>query len=164
MLRRISPSMAVSLLALFIALGGAGYAATGGNFILGTPNTATSATELTASGATTLKGLKVTNTNTAAGATALELNTPAGHAPLKVTRSAKVALLNVDFLDSLDSTAFLRKGLAQTGDAIYGDNTGTGYAGFFEDKVHIGGALDCNGCVDAADVSGKVANADTLDG
>ena len=30
-----------------------------------------------------------------------------------------------------------------TGHAVYGDNTGTGFAGYFEDKVHIGGALDC---------------------
>ena len=34
--------MAVSLTALFISLGGVGYAATGGNFILGVPNDASS--------------------------------------------------------------------------------------------------------------------------
>ena len=32
------------------------------------------------------------------------------------------------------------------GSAVYGDNSGTGWAGYFEDKVHIGGALDCPGC------------------
>jgi hypothetical protein len=50
------------------------------------------------------------------------------------------------------------------GHAVYGDNSGTGFAGYFEDKVHIGGALDCVGCVDAADVTGKVGDADKLDG
>jgi hypothetical protein len=39
------------------------------------------------------------------------------------------------------------------GNAIYGDNTGTGFAGYFEDSVHIGGVLDCTGCVSASDLS-----------
>jgi hypothetical protein len=209
-------------LALFISLGGVAYAATGGNFILGQANTATSSTQLSASGATTLNALKVTNTNTAAGATALELNAPAGHAPMKVNRSVKVGLLNVDLLDGLDSFAFIRKGVAMTaavttaggvvdvtntgttngvqgktaagsasgvygentsgagfgvagragssGNAIYGDNTGTGFAGFFEDKVHVGGdlsvsgLLNCAGCVGASDISGRVNDSEKLDG
>lgn len=94
MLAKFRPRSAydvVAALALFIALGGVGVAATGGNFILGTPNTATSPTELSASGASTSSALKLTNTNTAAGATALELNVPAGRAPLEVNRTAKVA-------------------------------------------------------------------------
>src|SRR4051812_42369153 len=61
----MSASMAVALLALFVALGGVGIAATGGNFILGVPNTATSPTELSASGgkvgdADTLDGIDST--------------------------------------------------------------------------------------------------------
>jgi hypothetical protein len=47
--KRPSPSMAVALLALFIALSGTTYAATGGNFILGPANTAENQTTLTAS-------------------------------------------------------------------------------------------------------------------
>src|SRR3954452_14072817 len=99
--RSVSPSMAVALLALFVSLGGAGMAATGGNFILGTPNTATSPTELSASGATTASGLKVTNTSTAASATALELVAPAGKPALKVNTTTKVPKLNADSLDGL---------------------------------------------------------------
>jgi hypothetical protein len=214
----LSPSMVVALLALFVALGGVGIAATGGNFILGVPNTATSPTELSASGSGSTSALKVTNTNTVTGSTALDLSVPAGKTPLKVNSKTKVANLNADLLDGLESTSWVRRGVAlshnvnptlgsgvvdvtntgngngvqgktndgggsgvygehngpggygvagragDAGNAIFGDNTGTGYAGWFEDKVHIGGALDCTGCVDGADVTGKVGNADTLDG
>jgi hypothetical protein len=127
-----------------------------------------------------------------------------------------VASLNADMIDGLDSSSFLRIGVARTasigaagglvdvtntgasngvqgrtgdagssgvygentggggfgvagragtaGHAIYGDNTGTGYAGYFEDKVYVGGKLVCTGCVSGADVTGKVSDADTLDG
>jgi hypothetical protein len=51
-----------------------------------------------------------------------------------------------------------------SGNAIYGDNTGTGFAGYFEDKVYMGGELICTGCVTGSDVSGKVSDADELDG
>ncbi len=194
--------MAVALLALFVSLGGVGIAATGGNFILGQSNTATTPTNLSAP--VTGKALQVTNTSTAAGATALGLTAAAGHPPLTVNSAAKVTNLNADKLDSLDSTNFIRRasllsaevnvaggvvdvlntglsngvqgrtesgtasgvygentsgggfGLAgragSTGHAIYGDNTGSGFAGYFEDKVHIGGALDCSGCVGASDL------------
>ena len=232
----LSPSMAVALLALFVALGGVGIAATGGNFILGTPNTATSPTELSASGAASTSALKVTNTNTVTGSTALELNVPAGKTPMKVNSKTKVTNLNADLLDGLESTSWVRRGIAlnhnvnpafgsgvvdvtntgsgngvqgktndaggsgmygehngpggygvagragDSGHAIYGDNTGDGFAGYFEDKVHVGGSLDtssnlgvgtdvtlgghinCTNCVDASDVSGKVGDADALDG
>jgi hypothetical protein len=226
----LTPSMAVALLALFVALSGVGIAATGGNFILGTPNTATSPTELSASGAASTSALKLTNTNTASGSTALELNVPTGKAPMKVNSKTKVTNLNADLVDGLESTAFVRRGVAHSvnvnptlasgavdvtntgsgngvqgktqdgggsavygehigpggygvagragnsGHAIYGDNTGDGFAGYFEDKVHIGGdlslandlslagSLQCTGCVGASDISGKVSDADQLDG
>ncbi len=232
----LSPSMAVALLALFVALGGVAVAATGGNLILGVPNTATSPTEVSASGAASSSTLKVTNTNTANGSTALELNVPTGKAPMEVNSSTKVTNLNADLLDGLESTSWVRRGLAinhnvsptlgsgvvdvtntgsgngvqgntndlaasgvygehtgpggsgvagragDSGHAVYGDNTGNGFAGYFDDKVHVGGnldvssnldvgtnvtlggALDCTNCVSGSDVSGKVANADQLDG
>ena len=78
-MRKPSPSMIVSLLALFVALGGAGYAATGGNFILGKANSATSQTGLTSSNAG--KALNVTQQSTGAGATALGLTVPSGKPP-----------------------------------------------------------------------------------
>jgi hypothetical protein len=95
----------VSLIALSVALGGTTYAATGGNFILGQSNSASSTTAL--SSGTTGPAFKVTSTNTAAGATALRLNAASGHAPFTVNSGTKVANLNADKLDGLDSTAFL---------------------------------------------------------
>jgi hypothetical protein len=94
----------VGYVALFVALGGTTYAATGGNFILGNPNSASSTTSLTAPVAG--KGLQVTNTSTGAGATALGLNTASGHPPFTVNSGTKVTNLNADKLDGLDSTAF----------------------------------------------------------
>jgi hypothetical protein len=213
-------------LALFVSLGGVGYSATGGAFILGKSNTANKQSVLSAP--VKKPALQVTNTNTAAGATALGLKVASGHAPFTVNSGVKVTNLNADRLDGFDSASFLLLGTAlsfpvsgaggvvdvtntgagngvqgrtqdpgasavygehvgpggfgvagragDSGHAIYGDNTGTGFAGYFEDKVHVGGDLDvsaglnlggalqCTGCVDAADVVGKVGNADALDG
>src|SRR5919198_1173128 len=94
-----------SLAALFVALGGTTYAATGGNFILGQPNTATSQTGLTSNNAG--KALNVTQQSTGTGATALGLNVPAGKPPFTVNSGTKVANLNADKLDGKDSSAFL---------------------------------------------------------
>jgi hypothetical protein len=105
--KRPSPSMAIALLALFIALSGTTYAATGGNFILGQPNSANSVTALTANNAG--KALNVTQQNTGAGATALGLNVPAGKPPFAVNSGTKVANLNADKIDNLDSSVFARK-------------------------------------------------------
>jgi hypothetical protein len=102
-LHRPSPAMVVALVALFVALGGTTYAATGGNFILGNPNSASSTTSLSApiSGK---KALQLTNTSTGAGATALGLNVASGHPPFTVNSGTKVANLNADKLDGVDST------------------------------------------------------------
>jgi hypothetical protein len=107
---RFRPSHAtvVAYLALFVALGGTTYAATGGNFILGQSNSASSTTSLTRTGANAAKGLQVTNTGTGAGATALGLSVASGHAPFTVNSGTKVANLNADKLDGLDSTGFIR--------------------------------------------------------
>lgn len=112
MLRRIasklrpSPSMCVSMLALCIALGGAGVAATGGNFILGRDNTATSRSTLTASvpGVSTLWAI---NNSTAAGSSALALNVAAGNPPMKVNSTVKVVNFHADLLDGYEANAFL---------------------------------------------------------
>jgi hypothetical protein len=98
----------ISTLALFLVVGGGTtLAATGGNFILGQPNSASSTTSLTRTGANTAKGLQVTNNSTGAGATALGLNVASGHAPFTVNSGTKVANLNADKLDGMHSTAFL---------------------------------------------------------
>jgi len=105
---RPSASLAISLLALFVSLGGASYAATGGNFVLGQSNTATTASTLTAN--VSGKALTLKNTSTAAGATALNLNVAAGRPPFMTSSAVKVANLNADNLDGQDSTAFLGVG------------------------------------------------------
>lgn len=91
-----------------MALGGTAIAATGGTFLLGKPNAATSKTSLSApiSG----KALQLTNTSKGAGATALGLNVASGHAPFAVNSGVKVANLNADKLDRQDSSAFARNG------------------------------------------------------
>ena len=105
-MRKPSPSMIVALVALFVALSGVGVAATGGNFILGHPNTASKSTLLSAP-VVGGKALQVTNTNTSnAASTALGLNVAAGHAPFTVNSGVKVANLNADMLDGSDSSAF----------------------------------------------------------
>jgi hypothetical protein len=103
---RLSFANVVSLLALFIAIGGSTYAATGGNFILGQPNSASSTTSLSAPVAG--KALQVTNNSGFAGATALGLTTENDVPPLTVNSPAKVNNLNVDRLDGKDSTAFIQ--------------------------------------------------------
>jgi len=89
----------VGYVAIFLALGGTTYAATGGNFILGQSNSATSTTGLSAG--TTGPAFRVTNTSTGTGGS---FNVASGHAPFAVNSGTKVANLNADKLDGLDST------------------------------------------------------------
>src|SRR4051794_36325063 len=89
----------VSLVALSVALGGTTYAATGGNFILGQSNSASSTTALSAG--TTGPAFKATNTSTGAAGS---FNVAAGHMPFTVNSGTKIASLNADKLDGLDST------------------------------------------------------------
>ena len=135
-LSRPSAGTVLGALALFVSLGGFGYSATGGNFILGRQNSAGKQTTLSAQ--VSKKALQITNTKTTAGATALGLKVAAGHAPFTVSSGTKVTNLNADRLDGIDSASFLTLGLD--------------------------GKVQCTGCVDAADVSGKVGDSDTLDG
>jgi hypothetical protein len=107
-MRKPSPAMIVALVALFVALGGAGMAATGGNFILGHANSATKTSSLSAPVAGG-KALQLTNNNTSnAASTALGLNVAGGHAPFSVNSAVKVANLNADTLDGVDSSALQR--------------------------------------------------------
>ena len=107
-MRKPSPALVISVIALFVALGGAGMAATGGNFILGKANSATSTTSLSAPIGG--KALQLSNTSTIAGATALGLTAAPGHAPFAVNTSTKVANLNADRLDGIDSSSLVQGG------------------------------------------------------
>jgi hypothetical protein len=99
--------MIVALAALFVALGGVGVAATGGNFILGHSNSADQPTSLSsnASAAT----LQLTNSGSRPAA---RFTTSTGVAPFVVDRTTKVANLNADLLDGHDSGHFLSTRLA----------------------------------------------------
>lgn len=127
MLKRISSAHTIALLALFISLGGAGYSATGGNFILGRTNTASTVTALV----TPLNGraLQINNTSTAANATALGLVVAAGKPPLFVNSTGHVVRLNADLLDSRHANGLLRVARNEVND------TGTGAT--LTDKVAV---------------------------
>lgn len=87
----------VAYVALFAALGGTAYAATGGNFILGHSNKANQTTSLK---------------NTGSGP-ALKLTTGSGAtAPLAVSNGTKIAKLNADQVDGLSAGAFQKKDVA----------------------------------------------------
>jgi hypothetical protein len=103
---RPTPSMTVSLLALIVALGGAGYAANGGAFVLGGSNSATTESALTAT--FNGKALRLSNTSAGASASALALSVAMGHPPMTVNTVTKVTNLNADYVDGLDSTALTR--------------------------------------------------------
>ena len=111
---RPSPAMVVACISLLVALGGTTYAATGGKFILGQSNTASSKSTLSAPIAD--KALTVNNSSTKPGATALGLNVASGHPPFKVNSDARVAGLNADQVDGQDSAAFQRRVSASCSD------------------------------------------------
>jgi len=91
-------------LALFLVLsGGVAVAATGGNFILGNPNSADATTGLSSNVATG-PTLGVTNTG---GQPAASFTGGTNAAPFAVNSTKKVAKLNADRLDGLDSTSFV---------------------------------------------------------
>ena len=90
-IKRPSHGVIVAYLALFVALTGTATAASGGTFVLGRSNTASSVTTLSNS-----------------AGTPLSLGAKAGYAPLKVNSSVKVVNLNSDKLDGIDSTQLQR--------------------------------------------------------
>jgi hypothetical protein len=91
---RPSHATVVAYLALVLTVGGGtAYAATGGTFVLGKSNVASTTTALT---------------RTTVGAP-LSLVAKAGSAPLAVNSTVKVGRLNADLLDGKDSTTFQPK-------------------------------------------------------
>jgi hypothetical protein len=84
-------STIVAYVALFLSLSGTAYAATGGSFILGQTNKAG-----------TLSTVQRTTTN---GAALRVLTRQSSNPPFVVNGTGKVANLNADRLDGLDSTA-----------------------------------------------------------
>jgi hypothetical protein len=165
-----SPATVIALVALFVALGGVGVAATGGNFILGQSNSADKTTALNVSTlpsgcAAPCQALQVSDTSTASnagglgvlsksastpaatikntgGATALNLLVNSGKPPFTINSPTKVTNLNADQLDNRDSAYFL-------------PTTGTA-----ADSAKLGGQLPSY----YLPKTGKAADADKLDG
>jgi hypothetical protein len=97
---------ATAILVLLAATAVAGTGV-GGVFNLGQDNTVNKTSTLRNTSAFTGPQLQVKNT---AGGAALDLQVNAGKPPLTVNSDAKVAKLNADKLDGLDSSAFARSG------------------------------------------------------
>jgi hypothetical protein len=150
------------MVALVVALGGAGYSATGGNFILGQSNSASTQTKLVAPFAG--PALRVDNLNTGASASGLKIVTDAARPPLVVNSAVKVANLNADLLDGLDATAFVRGGGGQVdGQALAlapGDAFGLGpvFGGFVFLGYSCPVSLASNGSLTIRNLSSGVAN------
>ena len=45
------------------------------------------------------------------------------------------------------------RSMGASGIGIFGDNTAGGWSGYFTGRVHLGGTLDCNGCVSTGDIA-----------
>jgi hypothetical protein len=105
---RFSKASFVAGAAAALVLGsGTAFAATGGKFILGKPNAATTVTTLTNN-----------------YGSALTLNSKAGQPSLRVNRNVKVPNLNSDLLDGLDQSAFARSAM-RTGSFFGAGSTGS---------------------------------------
>lgn len=94
-------SFGIGVIATLLLGTGTAVAATGGTFLLGKSNSASTPTSLTNS-----------------SGTALVLNSKSGTPPLKVNNTTKATNLNADQLDGIDSTKFARADVGQT-NSIY---------------------------------------------
>jgi hypothetical protein len=116
-----------SLIALFAALGGTTYAATGGNFILGQANTAGTPTQLSSPTTTAAGALKVTNTNTTTAGRGISALGGAGGFGLWA--SGGNATKNTAAIHGQSTAGNAVEGISGNGIAsgVYGQNTSTGY-------------------------------------
>jgi hypothetical protein len=92
-MHRPAPATVISVIALFFAMSGTAVAATGGDFILGKPNTATAVTSLS-----NTKG------------TALSLSSSSATPPLKVSNSVQVPKLNASELGGTPASGYMQGG------------------------------------------------------
>ena len=95
------------VLAMVVGVASAAFGANGQAWILGQSNVATAITKL--AGAVGVNGpmLQLINNNGGTDDTALSLGVQSGEPPMRVNSSEKVAKLNADKLDGLDSARFL---------------------------------------------------------
>jgi hypothetical protein len=159
------------ILALVFGVATTALGATGGNFILGQANTASTVSKLV-SNVPGSSALQVSNPSTQAGSRALQLGVSEGKAPLAVNATAGTATnLSADELDGKDSSEFLAAdGKAQDAahadradsaasaqDAQNADKLGgqgpSAFAGFGESAYAVGGAVTPCASIDLASIS-----------
>jgi len=104
--RRPSAALVVAGIALLVSLSGWGYAATGGSIVLGGSNATNKPTRLSSSAA---HGPTLALKNTG-GQAAATFSVKPGVAPFSVGSAGKVAKLNADQLDGVDSGGFYAAG------------------------------------------------------
>ena len=93
------------ILALVLGVATTAIGATGGNFILGRSNVATTVSTLSAK--ISAPALNLVNTSTGAAATALNITVATGKPPLKVNAAAgKATNLNADKIDNREASSF----------------------------------------------------------
>ncbi len=95
------------MLALVFGLATTALGANGQAWILGKNNVVTAITKLAGAAGVNGPMLQLTNNNADANDTALDLRVQAGEAPMRVNSGTKVANLNADKLDGIDSAGFL---------------------------------------------------------
>jgi hypothetical protein len=106
--RGLIAGAAIAGAALTVGIGGVGYAATGGSFVLGSSNSA---------GATS----SLSNPN----GTALNLVSKTGTPALKVSNTVRVGNLNADLLDGLHASSFAKAGsVVRVSDPTYTPSEG----------------------------------------
>ena len=141
------------VMALVFGVATTAIGATGGNFILGKANGATTVSKLTASVAG--PALTLVNQSTEAAATALNISVASGKAPLKVNAAAGTATnLSADELDGKSATDFYAQG-SKVDDSFRAD--------FADSAGHSDTAVDAD-TADRATNAANAANADQLDG
>ncbi len=146
------------MLALVFGVATTAIGATGGNFILGKANGATTVSKLTANIAA--PALTLVNNSTEAAATALNISVASGKAPLKVNAAAGTATnLSADELDGKSSEQFAN--------AIH-PHSGADITSGTVAEAHIDGTVardaEVMPTVKANDGVGSGVDADTIDG
>ena len=97
------------VMALVLGVASMALGANGQAWILGQNNAATAITKLAGSAGVNGPMLQLINNNPDANDTALDLRVQAGEAPMRVNSAGKVANLNSDAVDGLDSAAFQKR-------------------------------------------------------
>ena len=148
--RRPSPAIVVSIVSLVVAMAGVADAATGGNFILGQANTASTSTALNAD----INGpaLAIANNKlSGASVTGLSITVPSNKAPLTVSSAVRVKKLNADLIDGVDSADLQRRvgGSCPDGTSVQ--------------AIAVEGTVTCEDTVVGASFAADAAHAGTAD-